>query len=343
MKIGITGGTGTISRFITASLLASGNEVYVFQHSAASRHSYPGAKWIICDRYNSADFKEKLRATGGLDCLIDMICYNPQDAQSLLEACRGRVEHLIFCSTVDVFSKDPPNYPYTADSKREPRPSFSYGYNKALCEKMLEQEEKAGGFHMTILRPTASYSEGGSPLVHAFRGGSYHLDRIQKGKKIILHGDGSSVWCATHAKDLAGVFVNAVCNPKVYRRSYNIIGDEMFSFKQYYSMAAQVLNAPPINFVYISTALLYKMDPQRSEWCMENFCHNNIFDNSDIKRDLGFSYTISWKEGLRSCVKHMLQNGGFENSDEPQFSFYDKIIEIYESHENQIVAEYNAK
>jgi hypothetical protein len=61
---------------------------------------------------------------GRFDCVIDMICYKPGDAGSVVRAFRGQVGQLIFCSTVDVYTKPARLYPVTAEAERQPRIPF---------------------------------------------------------------------------------------------------------------------------------------------------------------------------------------------------------------------------
>jgi nucleoside-diphosphate-sugar epimerase len=337
MKIGITGGTGNISKYITKYLLERGEEVILFNNMPVDDPAYQKAKIVVCDRYDREDFIEHASAQGEFDCVIDMICFEPEQAQIAIDAFAGHTQHFVFCSTVDAYTKDPKNYPIQQDFEKKPRPEFPYAYSKAICENMMQKAAADGAFELTILRPVATYSEGGSPLVHAFRGGSYHLDRIRKGKKIIMHGDGSSVWTTVHASDTARAFANAACNPKAYGKCYDLMGDECFSYRQYFNIMAEAMGAPPIDFVFITTDLLYRMIPDVADWCRENFMFNNIFDNTAAKEDLGFRYTISWYEGAKRCVEYLDAHQGLENSDEERFAFYDDIIKLYEEHAEQMI------
>ena len=46
------------------------------------------------------------------DCVIGMICFEPEQAQIAIDAFAvGHTQHFVFCSTVDAYTKDPKNYP----------------------------------------------------------------------------------------------------------------------------------------------------------------------------------------------------------------------------------------
>ena len=103
---------------------------------------------------------------------------------------------------------------------------------------MMQKAAADGAFELTILRPVATYRVKSS--LHAFRGGSYHLaNRIQEGKRLLCTGMGSSVWTTVHASDTARAFANATCNPKAYGKCYDLMGDECFSYRQYFNIMAE--------------------------------------------------------------------------------------------------------
>ena len=103
-------------------------------------------------------------------------------------------------------------------------PSFPYAYKKMLCEQALWDAHRRGDFALTVCRPTFTYNEAWSPGIHSFGGQSYHLDRLRRGKPIIMHGDGTSIWVATYRDDTASGFIGAVGNPKAFGQSLQPFG-----------------------------------------------------------------------------------------------------------------------
>ena len=62
------------------------------------------------------------------------------------------------------------------------------------------------GFPATIVRPSYTYGETWVPCSVGGHGYTV-VDRIRRGKPIISHGDGQSLWVLTHASDFALGFV----------------------------------------------------------------------------------------------------------------------------------------
>jgi nucleoside-diphosphate-sugar epimerase len=301
MKVLIIGGTGLISTAITRVLQERGVEVIHFNRGQATAELVRMPATIHGDRKDLAAFEAQMATLDHVDCVIDMICFQPEEAESAVRAFAGRTDHFIFCSTVDVYSKPSPRYPITEDVERQPRPSFPYAFAKSQCERIFEAAHDQGDFPVTIIRPAYTYGEGRG-LLHSFRGGLYYLQRIRDGQPIIVHGDGTSLWASCHRDDVGRAFANAVGNPKTYGKAYHTTSPEWMSWNQYHQRVAAAMGAPPPNLIHIPTDLMSKVLPAEAEWCRENFQYNNIFDNGAAESDLSFTYTIPWMEGVRRVV-----------------------------------------
>src|SRR5581483_8579651 len=339
MKILVIGGTGNISTPLTKTLVAQGHELTLFKRSSKTPEWLTGARIITGDRTRREELRDKLSGLGRFDCVIDMICYELADAQCDIEIFRGRTQQFIFCSTVDVYRKTPQSYPVTEENGVvEARPSFPYAHKKVLCEQALWEAHRRGEFALTICRPAFTYNEAWSPGIHSFGGQSYHLDRLRRGRPIILHGDGTSIWVATYRDDVARGFTGAIGNTKAFGQDYNLPGDEWMTHNHIWRTIAGVMGAPEPDFVYIPTDLLANLAPKQAEWCLENFRHHNLFDNTKAKRDLGFRYTVPFEQGVRKCLDHLSRHNLIENSD--NHPFYDRIVNAWRAHASALVEEF---
>lgn len=325
MRILIIGGTGLIGTGITSALLERGHELIHFNRGGGSGRD---VRQVVGDRGDRETFERRMAELGPLDCVIDMIGFERADVDSAVRAFRGRIGQYVFCSTVDVYTKPALSYPVDEAHERNPSRAFAYAYGKAQCEEAATEAHGRGDFRTTILRPAATYGGAGAP-VHAFRGGTYHYDRIRKGKPIIVHGDGSAIWVSCHRDDVAKAFANAAGNPAAYGKAYNVAGNELLTWQAYWRAVARAMNAPEPRFVRIPTDLLGEALPNLASWCVTNFQYNNLFDNAAAEADLDFRPTVRWEDGVRGMIEEALKNGGFENSDD--YPFYDRLIELWES------------
>jgi nucleoside-diphosphate-sugar epimerase len=281
---------------------------------------------ILGDRTQYAAFEEQMADAGPFDAVIDMVAFKPEDVESAIRAFGGRVQQVVFCSTVDVYTKPAARYPVREDAERRPSPSFPYAFRKAQCERLLQAAHDRGAFQVTMIRPAWTYGEGGS-ILHPFGWDSYFLDRLRKGVPVIVPGDGTSFWVACHRDDVARAFLGALGNRKAYGRGYHVTGEEWLTWDAYHQIVADALDAPPPKLVHIPTDLLGVVAPKEAEWCVENFHFNNLFDNSAARADLGFRYTIPFSEGARRVIAWQEAHGGFQEQGPP---FYDRLLAAWE-------------
>ncbi len=321
MRVLIIGGTGLISTAICAQLLARGDEVTVFNRGQREWRIPGQVRHIRGDRTRHATFERQMAEAGTFDCVIDMICYHPQEAESDVRAFAGRTGQLVFCSTVDVYARPASRYPYCENEPR--RPLSEYGRNKRLCEDVFLAAHESGDVRVTIIRPAHTYGEGGS-IVHTFGWGTFYLDRMRKGLPIIVHGDGQSLWVSCHIEDVARAFVNACGNSRTFGRAYHVAGEQWLTWNQYHQGVAEALGVPLPDIIHIPTDLLGKIAPRHAAVCADNFQFDNIFDNTAAREDLGFRYTIQWVEGVRRTVAWLDKHGRIEDS--ATFPAYDRII-----------------
>jgi nucleoside-diphosphate-sugar epimerase len=337
MKVLIVGGTGLISTHITQQLLTRGDEV-VHYNRGRRGEGFGGIRFdrpvrtIVGDRTRHTEFERQMAEAGRWDCVIDMLAFSPADAESAIRAFKGLTRHLIFCSTVDVYAHPRPAgaLPY-----REDAPQFGrnrYASDKVACERILNQAHARGDFRLTIIRPAATYAEG-ADILDSLRGRKTYVDRLRKGKPIIVHGDGQSLWPSCHAIDVARAFVNAADNPVSFGRSYHVSGEEFLTWNQHHQTVARAIGAPEPKLVHIPTDVLAGLLPSATpadaaHWTLTNFQFNNIFDNAAARADLGFRYSVTWEQGARRLVDWLDAHDRVEDSDVDHFD--DNLITAWE-------------
>ena len=325
MKILIIGGTGLISTSISRELLMRGDDLTLYNRGRSESRIPPGAKTITGDRKDFATFERQMAAAGDFDAVIDMVCFTPQEAESAIRAFKGRTRQFVFCSTVDVYSKPPDRFPVLENESRRAR--SDYGTNKAHCEDLFMAAHARGDFAATIIRPAHTYGEGGT-IIHTFGWSTTYLDRIRKGKPIIVHGDGSALWCSCHVDNVGHAFVGALGNARAFGRAYHTTGEEWMTWDRYHAGVAEAMGAPAPTLVHIPTDLLGQIAPERAGVTVANFQYTNIFDNAAAHADLDFRYTIPWVEGARRTIRWLDEHGRIENSDDDPFE--DRIIAAWE-------------
>jgi nucleoside-diphosphate-sugar epimerase len=331
LNILIIGGTGLISTAITRQLLERGGAtVCHYNRGQRAGDAFAGqVRTVHGDRYDRGRFvrqMQELQAEAAFDVVIEMIGYKVADVEDLSEAFAGRIGQLVYCSTVDVYSKPPARYPIREDASQETPAPWDYAQNKAKCEASLRAAHERGDFPVTVLRPAHTYSDTGT-LQHSLGGSTTYLDRLRKGKPIIVHGDGQSLWVSCHAEDVARAFVNACGNAATFGKGYTLPGEEWLTWNDIHRTVAHAIGAPEPTLIHIPTELLARVT-DRAFIDLVNFQYNNIFDTTAARTDLGFQYTIPFAEGARRVYETLDASGRIADSDADPTD--DRIIAAWE-------------
>lgn len=339
MRILIIGGTGLISTPLTRFLLEAGHEVTLFNrgHTEVRVPAHQKLKVVKGDRKDDAAFRETIHKLPPFDVVVDMVCFHPAEAEGLVKTFAGRCRQVVFCSTVDVYTKPPHQFPVREDQARYP--ISEYGKNKARCEDILMEADARGDFAVTSIRPAHTYGEGGV-LIHTFGWSAWFVDRIRKGLPVIVHGDGQSLWVSCHVDDVARAFVGAIGNSNAYGKAYSVTGEEWLTWDRYHQIIAKALGVPCPELVHIPSELLLKLD-ENCAVTYYNFQYTNIFDNAAAKRDLGFRYSISFLEGAERVIRWQDAKGMICGGDaQPK---YDRIITEWKAASASLIQSFRAE
>ena len=182
-------------------------------------------------------------------------------------------------------------------------------------------------FPITIVRPSHTYDQRMLP----FRGRYTVIDRMRKGKKVIVHGDGTSLWTLTHHQDFAQGFVGLLGNHRAIGEAYHITSDEVFTWNQIFHILASAAGAEA-KIVHIPSDVLAKYDKEWGDGLLGDKAHSMIFDNTKIKRMVpDFVASISFSQGAREIIAWFDADKSRQVVDKQFDQLADKIIETYEN------------
>jgi nucleoside-diphosphate-sugar epimerase len=319
MRVGIVGGTGNISTSIVNLLLAQGHEVTCCNRG--QRHAVPpGVKSLVIDRRaDRAAFEVQMQAAR-FDVAIDMICFTREDAESSIRAFRG-VQQFVYCSTVCTFGVQADWYPVSEDHPL--RPISDYGRNKVAADQTFLAAWYAERFPVTIIKPSTTYG----PQMGALRQIAWDftwIDRVRKGKPLLVCGDGMAVHQFLHVDDAALGFVGVIGKTHCLGQTYNLVRDGFITWVDYHRTAMQVLGRE-VELVGAPLATLATWEIPNFDLCRSIFAYNGYFSNARLKRDVPeFQPRISLADGLRQVIAAMDAAGRVPNSDEAKWE--DPII-----------------
>ena len=191
MKILIIGGTGTISSAITRQLAENGHEVWLLNRGNRKDEVPADVKQVIVDINDEKRVLDILQGET-FDAVCEFIGFVPSQVERDLRLFRGRTRQYVYISSASAYNKPAANHVITEGTTLA-NPHWEYSRNKIACEELLMREYRENAFSVTIVRPSHTYCERSVPLsVHGLKGSWQVLKRMNDGKPVIVHGDGSS-------------------------------------------------------------------------------------------------------------------------------------------------------
>ncbi len=298
MKVLFIGGTGNISTSVSRLCIERGVDLYLLNRRTR-KVSIPNAKTISGDIAREDKLKTDL-ASHQWDAVVDWIAFTVQDVERDIRLFNGKTKQFIFISSASAYQK-PLSHPIVTESTPLANPFWQYSRDKIACEERLNRAYREEGFPATIVRPSLTYD---TVIPLPIGGWTEYtaVDRMKKGKKVIIHGDGTSLWTVTHAEDFAKGFVGLIGHQQSIGQSFHITSDEILTWNQIYQAVADAAGCE-LKAVHIASDLLAKHDPSLVGSLIGDKAVSVVFDNSKIKRFVpDYCATIPFSQGIRRTL-----------------------------------------
>src|SRR5687767_1186668 len=331
MKILFIGGTGIISSACADLAVARGHELFLVNRSISMKLPPPeGAIVLQADVYTEEARLAELLADRHFDAVVDYIAYHPNDIERDLRLFRGRTDQFVFISSASAYQKPVRNYLITEETPLE-NSYWEYSRNKIACEERLMHAYHAEGFPVTIVRPSHTYGRTQIPFgVSSWMHPWTVVDRMKRGQKVIVPGDGTSLWVLTWNEDFAKGLVGLLGNKKALAEAFQITSDEVLSWDQIHLEAYHALGLEP-NVIHIPSDLIAMYDPHALGSLVGDKANSVVFDNSKIKRFVpDYACEVKWAEGARRSLAWFAVHPEYQTIDHEMNSVWDRIITAYE-------------
>ena len=330
MKLLFIVGTGIISAACSELAVARGHELRVLNRSMTTKVPLPeGAVILQGDIHGDEAHLAGLLAGHRFDAVVDFLAFTPEDVERDLRLFRGRTGQFVFISSASAYQKPVRHYLITEETPLE-NPFWDYSRNKIACENRLMLACRVEEFPATIVRPSLTYGLTQIP----FAVGSWQhpwtiIDRMKRGKKVIVPGDGTSLWVLTWNADFAKGLVGLLGNRDAVGEVFQITSDEVLSWDQIHLEAYQALGLTP-NLVHIPSDLIAAYWPHACGSLIGDKSNSAVFDNSRIKRFVpDFTCEVKWSEGVRRALAWFEAHPEYQTIDHELNSTWDTIIESY--------------
>lgn len=296
----VLGGSVFVGRHLVEELLRRGHEVTVLNRGLTPVEHPAAVQRLACDRKDH-DAVRRTLADAHFDAVFDVSGYVPEDVAIMLEVLRDRVEHYAFTSTVAVYARSdyaPIDEEFDLDRRPQANP---YAAGKVRCEDILMAAHRDNGFPATIIRPCYVYGPHNSLAMREF---SFFL-RLQRGRKIIVPGNGSVLFQTGHVDDLARAFAAVLGKREAVGQAYNVTGDKAVTALGYVSALARIVGREPdILFVGLDRMRALKTRPW--PYALQE---SQVFSVEKAKRDLGWAPRFDLEAGHRQTYDWFQREG----------------------------------
>jgi nucleoside-diphosphate-sugar epimerase len=335
MRILFVGGTGIISTASTVLAANRGMDVTLLSRGQHTAELPSGVKTLVAD-VNDASLAERL-ANESFDAVVDWVAFTPADIERDLKLFRGRTRQFVFISSTSAYQKPQTHYLMT-ESTPLANPYWDYSRNKIACEERLMQAYRDEGFPITIVRPSLTYGDTQVPLVlNSWQKSYTAVDRMLRGQKMIVPGDGTSLWVVTHNTDFAKGLVGLLGHTQAIGQAFHITSDEVLTWDQLFRIVGAAVSVEP-KLVHIPSDFIIACLPEKQGTLIGDKSVSVVFDNSKIKRFVpGYCATTSFAEGVRQSLAWFDAEPSRKQIDHQFSATLDRVIAAYEKGMSQAV------
>lgn len=296
MRVLFIGGTGIISSACSELAAQRGIELYLLNRGQSVRQPPKEARMLHAD-IRQPDSVQAALGSLSFDAVVDWVAYTPEHVQNDIKLWRGRTGQYVFISSASAY-QTPPRFLPVTESTPLHNPFWQYSQEKAACEALLNEAYRGEGFPATVVRPSHTYDR----TLFPFHGGFTNVARMRAGKKVVVHGDGTSLWTLTHHRDFAVGLLGLLGNPHAVGDTFHITSDEWLSWNQIYEIVADAAGVEA-QLVHVPSDLIAAYDPRWGASLLGDKSHSMIFDNSKIRRLVtDFQPRIPFWQGAREII-----------------------------------------
>jgi len=331
MKVLFIGGTGNISMACSRSAVEKGIDLFHLNRGM-TRTDLPDRVTTLTADIQKIKQARDVLGEHEFDAVVNFIAFTPEDISRDIELFSGRTKQYIFISSASVYQKVG-GHPVITESTPLYNPYWQYSRDKIACEELLNQAYREQGFPVTIVRPSHTYD---TVIPVAIGGWADYtiIDRMKKGKEVIIHGDGTSLWTVTHSDDFARGFTGLLGHQQAIGHAFHITSDELLNWNQIYEAVAGAAGAE-LKAVHMASDFICDVADSLGRREMRGNLLGDkslsvIFDNTKIRRFVpGFKAVIPFRQGIKRTLQWFEADPSRMQINEENNTFMDQLLEAY--------------
>lgn len=327
MNVLFIGGTGLISSACSELTIQRGMDLSILNRSVSKRLVPPeGTNLLVGDVFGDENHIKELIRGQQYDVVVDWIAFKPEDVLRDIRLFGGITRQYIFISSASGYQKPPLQYLITEETPLE-NPFWQYSRDKIACEQILMNEYRENQLPVTIVRPSLTYGPSQIPLIMGSWNYPYTIvDRIKRGEKVVIPGDGTSLWVLTWNEDFAKGLIGLFGRKDTFGEAFHITSDEVLTWNQIYDELGKAIGIQP-KIVHVPSDLIAKYSYHALGSLIGDKSNSVVFDNSKIKRFVPYFHCdVTWAEGVRRSLTWHEADPKRMTIDASSNQLWDKII-----------------
>lgn len=238
MKILIIGGTGVLSYDFTKLIIENNHEIYLLNRGKTSLDFVSKCKLIYADiRNENIDSLRTKICSDKYDVVVDFLSYDSRQVEKIINVISGCYKKYVFISTAMVCSGNSEKGLIDESSITE-KGRWEYADKKIEAENYVK--ENVDNYY--IIRPYITY--GKTRIPYPMSPDKYYytlIKRIKDEMPIPLLNGGKTLCTLTNTKDFANILYGLISLDKNNREIYNIVSDDVVSWKEIYDCICDIL------------------------------------------------------------------------------------------------------
>ncbi|MCD2443721.1 NAD-dependent epimerase/dehydratase family protein [Agromyces sp. SYSU K20354] len=324
LRILFIGGNGTISGASSELAVQRGYDLTLLNRGRSSRRApIAGTRHLTGDAEDAASIAAAI-GDETFDVVANFRSFSSEQVERDIALFEGRTRQYVYISSASAYQKPIGHLPITESTPLR-NPFWQYSRDKIAGEELLVAAYRERGFPMTIVRPSHTYDRERVPLL----GGWTAVDRMRRGKPVVVHGDGTSLWTVTHTRDFAVAFVGLLGNDRAVGEVFQITSDEVLTWNQ---IAETIATAAGAEFrpAHIASDAIARELPDLGPGLLGDKAHSVIFDNSKVKSLVPeFRPAIPYWRGAREMIAWHDADPSRRVVDTALDADFDRLVERY--------------
>jgi nucleoside-diphosphate-sugar epimerase len=307
MKVLYIGGTGEISYACVLESLKLGHQVTLLNRSQTEQMLPAGVRQLSGDLQSDATYASL--GNEAFDSVCQFFAFEPERVEKDIATFSGRAGQYVFISTASAYFKPIDRFERITERTPLTNPFWEYSQKKARMEARLFEAHARGALPVTVVRPSHTYRR---RLPSALGGGDWTARRMLAGQRVIVHGDGTSLWTLTHASDFARPFARLLGNARALGEAFHITGENVHTWDEILTEMARALGVEP-QLVHVASDTLVRYEPAWKGPLHGDKAPSTVFDTSKVSAVAGpFPTTVAPQEGFAAAapdVRRRLDRG----------------------------------